>query len=748
MAPLRTGINVMGKSSTNPALDTRQLWIYNSWLDMTVGCGAWSAPLLLLAYFSLASNALQWSIAFYALALLLNYPHYMATVYRAYHRSEDFHKYRVFTVHLTLLLLITAVISHFWFRALPFLFTLYITWSPWHYSGQNYGIFMMFARRAGAQPAKSERRALHAAFLLSYAILFVNFHTGPSTDPLFLSLNLPGAVSSTLLIVLAIAFVAASAFGLSRLIGQTGWRAMVPSLTLFSTQFLWFLLPTVLSLGDRFRVPQSRYSTGVLAVMHSAQYLWITSYYARREANSEGRQSWRPLAYFAVLVAGGIALFVPGPWITSHIFHFDFTRSFLIFTALVNLHHFILDGAIWKLRDGRIASLLLNSPPRISDAGTNSGRGLVASVRWLVGSSSGARALRVATAVALLAWGTIDQVRYYFALHGDNLADLQRAAALNSYDTSLEMRLARKELDAGQPEHAVSAWKRAMQADPVDPAPRNALLQYLTSAKRFGEAYDITRAAMQRAPRDPQLLVNHGILAMQLGHPEEALESWQKAIAGDPDQADAHLYVAAEFERLGKPADAAPHYGAFLEIVAHHGAESRPPAPKLIGVALKLADCQARAGHPDQALRSYELARKIAAQTGEGKLESFASISEAELRARNGNPDEALRLYQHALQLDASMDDRHNEGVDWYAYALFLRDAGFPPRLSFASLLKSEKLMKFSPDSPAAKSFAKTLEAFEKPLGSEAARIRKNPEPIQKQALTLVRPPIKLQINE
>ena len=151
MAPLRTGINIMGKSSTNPALDTRQLWIYNSWLDMTVGCGAWSAPLLLLAYFSLASNTLQWSIAFYALALLLNYPHYMATVYRAYHRSEDFHKYRVFTVHITLLLLVTAVVSHFWFRALPLLFTLYVTWSPWHYSGQNYGILMMFARRAGAQ---------------------------------------------------------------------------------------------------------------------------------------------------------------------------------------------------------------------------------------------------------------------------------------------------------------------------------------------------------------------------------------------------------------------------------------------------------------------------------------------------------------------------------------------------------------------------------------------------------------------
>jgi tetratricopeptide (TPR) repeat protein len=738
----------MAKSIPKPAVDVRPLWVYNSWLDMIVGCGAWSAPLLLLAYFSVASNTLQWSIAFYGLALFLNYPHYMATVYRAYHRSEDFHKYRVFTVHITLLLLVTTVVSHFWFRALPLLFTLYVTWSPWHYSGQNYGILMMFARRAGAQPTNPERRALYAAFLLSYAILFVNFHTGPSTDPLFLSLNLPGVVSSQLLIVLAIAFVACSAYGLSRLIGQAGWRAMVPSLTLFSTQFLWFLLPTVLSLGDGFHVPQSRYSTGVLAVMHSAQYLWITSYYARREANAEGHQRWRPLAYFAVLVAGGIALFVPGPWITSHVFHFDFTRSFLIFTALVNLHHFILDGAIWKLRDGRIASLLLNSQARISDAATDAGNGLLASLRWLVGSSSGARSLRVASAVALLAWGTVDQVRYYFALHGDNLADLQRAAALASYDTSLQMRLARKELDAGQPDQAIAAWKRAMQANPVDPAPRNTLLQYLTSEKRFGEAYDVSRAAMQRTPRDPQLLVNNGILAMQLGHADEALTSWQKAVAADPELADAHLYLAAELDREGKSADAAPHYGAFLEIVAHHGADARPPAPKLIGVALKLADCQSRAGHPDQALRSYELARKIAAQTGEGKLESFASISEAGLRARNGNPDEALRLYQHALQLDASMDDRHSEGVDWYSYALFLRDAGFPPRLSFASLLKSEELMKFAPDSAEAKSFAKTLQEFEKPLGSEAARIRKNPEPVQKQALTLARPPIKLQLND
>lgn len=733
----------MSKSNTQ----AQPLWIYGPWLDMIVGCGAWSAPLLLLAYLSVSSQTLTWSVAFYVLALFFNYPHYMATVYRAYHRSEEFNKYRIFTVHTTLLVIATAVVSHFWYRALPFIFTLYLTWSPWHYSGQNYGILMMFARRAGARSSSNVRHAMYAAFLLSYGILFLNFHTGPSTDPLFVSLHIPTALSSQLQILFAAFFVVFSAFALSHLVDEVGWRAMVPSLTLFSTQFVWFLLPTVLSLGERFRSPQSRYSTGVLAVMHSAQYLWITSYYAGRETRAEGRQNWRPLAYFAVLVAGGIALFIPGPWIASHVFHFDFTRSFLIFTALVNIHHFILDGAIWKLRDGRIANLLLNSKEQIANAASEAHTNLAAALRWITGPAPSARGLRITAAIALLTWGTVDQVRYYLALHEDNLPDLQRAAALNAYDSSLEMRLARMELDAGKPEAAEAAWKRAIQSSPLDPAPRNAFLQFLTSQKRYGEAYDLTRTAMERSPRDAQLLMNHGILALQLGHTDEALKSWRKAIATDPELADAQLYLAAESDREGKPAEAATHYGAFLEIVAHHGAEMRPPAPKLIGVALKLADCQNRAGRPDQALRSFDLARRIAAQTGEGKLESFATIGEATVHARSGRTDEALRFYQRALQLDATMDDRHNEAVDWYNYALFLHDAGFPPRLSYASLLKSQQLMKLTPDSEEAKLLAKTLEEFEKPLGSEAARIRQNPGPIQKQALTLARPSIKVKLD-
>ena len=506
-------------------------WVYGPALDLIVGCGAWSAPLLALAYFSMASSTRAWAIAFYALALLFNYPHYMATIYRAYHRSEDFHKYRIFTVHLTALLVLTLLLSHYWVRMLPWIFTIYLTWSPWHYSGQNYGLFMMFARRAGADPQKAERRALYGAFIVSYLILFLGFHTGPSSDSLFISLNIPALVSRWEQIVLFALFIVLTVFGFARLSRATGWRKLTPAVTLFSSQFLWFLLPAAISLIKGIDIPQSRYSSGVLAVMHSAQYLWITSYYARREATAEKASNWRPLAYFAVLVVGGIALFVPGPWLASRIFHRDFTSSFLIFTALVNIHHFILDGAIWKLRDGRIAALLLNSRERIADVATDAGTGLAAAWRWLAGTTPRAHYLRVGAAILLLVWGTLDQARHYLALRSDDLNALQHAAALDSFDSSVQLRLAEKQMAAGDSQQAEASWRKAMQVNPVDPAPRSELLRFLISQNRLDEALALTETSLKASPRDANLLVDHGFLMLRSGHAAEAVANWELELA-------------------------------------------------------------------------------------------------------------------------------------------------------------------------------------------------------------------------
>ena len=731
---------------------SKELWIYGPGIDLIVGCGAWSAPLLLVAYWSAASNVRLWAVLFYALALFCNYPHYMATIYRAYHRAEDFEKYRVFTIHITALVLLTLLASHFWLRLLPWIFTIYLTWSPWHYSGQNYGLFMMFARRAGADPDQGTRRALYGAFIISCVALLVGFHTGPSNDPLFVSLGIPLVVGRAAQIVAGIAFVVLSSFGFSKLLPSTGWRKLIPSLTLFSTQFLWFLLPTAISLVKGLAILQSRYSTGVLAVMHSAQYLWITSYYARREAASADTTipdptrkpgNWRPLAYFGVLIAGGVALFVPGPWLASRAFHSDFTASFLIFTALVNIHHFILDGAIWKLRDGRIAALLLNSRERVAGSVTTVQTRVADLWRWFAAGTPAVRRLRVGLAVLLFTLATLDQARHFLALRNENLRDLERAAALDSFDEPLQIRLAQTEWKAGNAQQAESSWRRAIGLNPTDPAPRQGLLRLLIDQKRLDEAFTLTETSLAYTPRDPNLLVDRGLLALQRGQSDVALTSWNQALSVDSNQPLAHLYLGDELDREGKPQSAAAHYRSFLEIVARQNPGTRPGPDLVIGVVLRMADCEARSSQAEAAIRSYSMAGSLASQTDRPRFESVALMNEAQLESSSGRMDDALVHYQRALNLDDSIADNAAGGVDWFNYGRFLEESGFPARLAYACLVKSESATAVLSDSKLPPEIASRRELLkghlERELGGKAAAIRRDPGALLEEALRLRR---------
>jgi hypothetical protein len=259
-------------------------------------------------------------------------------------------------------------------------------------------------------------------------MVLASFQTGDSADPLVLSLGSPAKFTLLARLVLAGMFAGLCAFAFRRLIPRCGAAAMAPAITLAVTQFLWFVVPTLLELRSDFHIPQTRYSSGVLAVLHSAQYLWITSYYQRREARAAGESRWRMPAYFLTLTAGGIALFIPGPWLVSRILRFDFTTSFLIFTAVVNIHHFILDGAIWKLRDLRIASLLIG-PNRSAEASEASGVRERESTRAGRSRSLGSRvisspAFRIGLATLLFLWGGMDQIHFALGSAEENASAL------------------------------------------------------------------------------------------------------------------------------------------------------------------------------------------------------------------------------------------------------------------------------------------------------------------------------------
>ncbi len=722
-----------------PARETPQLshWIYRPSIDLIIGCGGWSAPLLLLAFSASDSHAQLWTVGFYFVALLSNYPHFMATVYRAYHTHSEFAKYRVFTVHIALLLLTAGVVAHLWRPLLPWIFTLYICWSPWHYTGQNFGILMMFTRRSGAAPSTPERRALRFAFVSSFLLLMLSFNTGPSNDPMILSLGLPARLTVPLRGLLALFFVAATAWAFSSLVRRSNAKAVMPAMLLALTQFLWFLLPALVELATGRDVPQTGYSSGILAVLHSTQYLWITSYYQRREARAAGNANWKFSTYLLTLVVGGIALFIPGPWIVSRLFHADFAASFLTFTALVNIHHFILDGALWKLRDNRIASLLLNSSAHNNAANSAVPDGFLTRLHWFASTAPLARALRIAVALGLFSVAALDQVHFYWSNRTDHLDSLQRAAALNPNDTSVQLRLAHAAARAGKIDTRLAALRRAAAISPSDLNVQQNLALGLIEGGQAREAYAQYRRIIDHWPRNADALVNGGILAHQLGNDGEAADDWQRAIDVDATQLPAQLYLAQLLEQQGQPQSAARHYRAYLQLAATQPTDTRESTKSLLPLYIKVADADATGHRPEDAQREYQVAIRMAQQSGETALQSLALAHLADAQEKSGQSAAAANSYQSALALDASLADPRSSAVDWLNYGQFLRRHGQSEEFVFVCLLHAQQLLSTTPGDELS-AVAQAREESEARLGrSGAAEIRAAPDATLRKALSL-----------
>jgi tetratricopeptide (TPR) repeat protein len=720
----------------SPANAVKSPWIYRPWIDLLIGCGGWSAPLLLLAFYASSNYFRAWAVAFYFLALLFNYPHFMATVYRAYHTQTEFQKYRIFTVHVAVLLALAGVIAHVWFPLLPWIFTLYICWSPWHYTGQNFGLLMMFARRSGLAPSSAERTAIHLSFIASFLLLMLSFHTGASGDPLILSLDLPAKFTLSARGVLALFFVSATGWALVSLARRSSLRAILAPLTLAVTQFLWFLLPALVELFSGREVPQTRYSSGILAVLHSSQYLWITSYYQGREARAAGDTRWKFSRYLVTLIAGGIALFIPGPWIVSRVFHADFAASFLTFTALVNIHHFILDGALWKLRDSRVAALLLNTSEQNQQSDEGAPTAFQSATRWLTSPANGARAIRIGAVVLLFSWAAVDQMHFYWSSETENLPALERAAKLNPEDSAVQVRLARAEVAAGNRTAALEALQRAAAISPGSFSQQEAYARGLIEAKRDAEAYEQYKKMLSRWPQRVDALINFGLLAQRLGHEEEAVDSWERALDADPSQANAQLYLAQTFERRGEMQAAARHYRAYLQIAAGHISEFRDRKGSVVAAYIKVADADAVANHPAEALQGYNTAIDFAAKAEDKALESLALVHRADLQEKQEDTTAAARSYQSALGLDASLSDTRSAASDWLNYGQFLRRRHQPERYVFACMLRSENLLSATPGDELAAIVQARAES-ETRLGREAATVRHRSEAIAAEALSL-----------
>lgn len=73
---------------------------------------------------------------------------------------------------LVVLLLVTAFLCFARFFA-SHLFALYLTWSPFHYAAQGYGLALVYAYRSGCQIMPGDKRLLFWTSLLPFFYAFV-----------------------------------------------------------------------------------------------------------------------------------------------------------------------------------------------------------------------------------------------------------------------------------------------------------------------------------------------------------------------------------------------------------------------------------------------------------------------------------------------------------------------------------------------------------------------------------------------
>jgi hypothetical protein len=424
------------------------------------------------------------------------------------------------------------------------LLTVFVIWSPWHYAGQNYGLAVIFLPRRGVPLARSTKSLLHASFVLSYVLLLLILFTGDESGEgvardygasgsekiRIQSLGIPAEVGM-LTAPVTVAYMVVTIIAAIRLLGRARARDLLPSGLLVASQALWFSLPmlvrfTGVGTGVDPLNPDLRASYFIwIALAHAAQYLWVTSYYARATPEWHGTSNFVIKAAVAGTALWTLPLLAFAP-LDAMVADAGF---YMLLSSCINIHHFILDGAIWKLRDSRVANVLLRDPSS-ARASRKSRRPWLRRLVW-----------GVATGGAVLA---IAQFQFEAQLtNASSQGQLARASvALDNLDwfgrDSARARrlLAKAYVEAGDSDAAIAELTRSL--DLALNIAGYSELAHLEGAR--GDVRASLAALEAGLALDPDrlgLLHRAGEAQLALGRPDLARATLERALAVDPRHA-------------------------------------------------------------------------------------------------------------------------------------------------------------------------------------------------------------------
>jgi hypothetical protein len=299
----------------------------------------------------------------------INAPHFMASYRLLYRTRTQITQHTWASIYAPLILLIVIIYAlltpsqgprsvEFANSTVVELFVMTATiLLAWHYTGQAWGMTASFAYLAGIRMETTERRMIRSGCysLLVWHILWACLML-PNEPPLSHSdLIIVSIVRDqapllemiyhvwTAVVLLTIPL---GIYGFVRLYRRTGKRPPLACLSPWTAIYLWYALiwayPGVFA---------------VLQIFHALQYLLFPirveiNQYSAKKDRTEIKRAIRGIAYYLILVGVGYVVF----FLPQLAYFWGDKQQMLaaMVFGFVNIHHYVIDGVIWKLRNPEV----------------------------------------------------------------------------------------------------------------------------------------------------------------------------------------------------------------------------------------------------------------------------------------------------------------------------------------------------------------------------------------------------------
>lgn len=308
---------------------------------LAIGGGLSLVTVGALAGAGLLRASLAAKLPFAFLILVFNSAHFAASTVRLYSKPGAFRSWPFLTMGLPLASIAVLTAGILWPAQFGWhLFALYVTWSPFHYAAQAFGLACMYHYRSGGTLDSAERRLVYWTCMLPFLRAFVSSSdTGlrwfvPDAALLAHPSVLVGIRDVTTALEVLILVVPPL---LAIRLVLRGQGLPLISWLIIVTNSIWWLVFTYL---DAFL-----WAT----VFHGIQYLAIATIFHAKDRmavpdDPRGRGYHVLWFYGASLVLGYLLFNVwPYAYVATG---FGLAESMLTCTAVINIHHFIVDRYI------------------------------------------------------------------------------------------------------------------------------------------------------------------------------------------------------------------------------------------------------------------------------------------------------------------------------------------------------------------------------------------------------------------